>query len=87
MGSVPVKAKRVAGTFRPMRDVDSLLAELDAAIADFAARRPTAGRRRGAAGADGEGEVRVYLDRLFALLEEDLPHSTPPEIQVARRRN
>lgn len=86
MGRTPVRAERLGGTYRPMRDVDSLLAELDAAIAEFAARR-AATRVYGAAGGDGDEGVGAYLDRLFALLEEDLPHSAPPEVQVASRRN
>ena len=73
-----------AGTFRPLRPVPVLLEDLDAVIGEFAVGLPalphlaqTERRRR----------IIEYLERLSALLDQDLPHSSPPELHPSLRNN
>ena len=70
--------------YRRLRDTRAIVGELDEVIHEFAARRSALDRfgprRRWR-------QIDAYLDRLCALLTEDLPHSAPAELDPDLRRN
>ena len=70
--------------YRRLRDVRVIAGEIDEAIDEFK-------RGRGATGRFGRvrrwRSVGAYLDRVCALLAEDLPHSAPAALDPELRRN
>ncbi len=70
--------------YRPLRGMQSLVNELDAVIEEFSARRLTLSRLHPREQAH---LITDYLERVAALLAEDLPHSPPPELNPSLRKN